>query len=142
VQGVQQTTDVIDVVAYPEGAFDVLRHPGTGPKVGGETCRLGTLQQLFFQSLTLILVELERSSAGRNRLQSGSAAPAQIMLPTAYAAGIDAHRAGHLGLGKTLLKQSDSVLALALQFFRTALRSDKPPPLNNDSIGLYLCRNQ
>jgi hypothetical protein len=40
------------------------------------------------------------------------------------------------------LKQSDGVLALALQLFRTALRSDKPPPLNKSSIGLYLCRNQ
>lgn len=31
---------------------------------------------------------------------------------------------------------------LALQLFRTALRSDSSPPSNKDSIGHYLCRNQ
>ena len=71
------------------GLLDEFGHTGAGPKIGGESSRLSSLEQMLFQALTLAGRQFGRPAAGRNRLQRRAAATAQVVLPATYAAGID-----------------------------------------------------
>ena len=133
--GVQQAADVIDVVANPKRALNVLGHAGTGPQISRESSCSRALEQMLFQSLSLSRGKLAWPAAGGHRLQRRSATETQIVLPSPYAARIDIHCPGHFSLSKSLFQQCDGMLPLALQLFRTALRSDSSPPSNKDSIG-------
>ncbi len=142
VHGVQQPTNVIDMIAHAEAAFDVLGDARTGPQVGGESRRLRPAQQLLFQLLALAQRQFRWSSAGRNGLQSGLACGALGALPATHAARIHLQKASDFSLRQILLEQIDGALPFALQLLRTALRSDRSPPHNKSGIGHYLCRNQ
>ena len=133
---------MIDVVANAKRALNVLGDAGTGPQISWESSHSRALKQMLFQPLALSRGKLAWPAAGRHRLQRRSAAETQIALPSSYATRIDIHGASHFGLSKSLFQQCDGMLPLALQLFRTALRSDSSPPSNKDSIGHYLCRNQ
>ena len=66
VHGVQQPTNVIDVIAHAEAALDMFGDARTGPQIGSESCRLRPAQQLLLQLLALLPRQFRRSSAGRN----------------------------------------------------------------------------
>ena len=142
VHGVQQSTNVIHVIAHTEAALDVLGDPRTGPQIGAESRRLRTSQQLLLQLLALLRRQFRRSSAGWNGSESSFASAALGTLPTADAARVNLEDAGDFSLRQALLEQIDGALTFALQLFRTALRSDRSPPHHQSSIGHYLCRNQ
>ncbi len=126
---------MIDVVANAKRALNVLGDTGTGPQISRESSYSRALEQMLFQPLALGRGKLAWSAAGGHRLQCRSAAETQIALPSSYATRIDIHGAGHFGLSKSLFQQCDGMLPLALQLFRTALRSDSSPPSDKDIIG-------
>jgi hypothetical protein len=134
---VQQAADVIDVVANAKGVLNVLGHARAGPQISWESNCPRALEQMLFQPLALSRGELARPAAGGHRLQRRSAAEKQIMLPSPYAPRIEIHGPGHFGLSKSFFQQCDGMLPLALQLFRTAVRSDNSPPSDKDSIGHY-----
>lgn len=142
VHGVQQAADVIGVITNAKSALDMLGHAGTGPQIGRESGCLRSLEQLFLQLLALARREFQRPSAGGKRFESGPAAEAQGVLPAAHAARIDIQTARDFSLRQPLAEQIGGALALALQLFGSALRPDRSPPKNKNSIGLYFCRTQ
>jgi hypothetical protein len=133
---------VIDMIANAKRAFDVFGHARTGPEIGSESGSMCALEQMPLQPLTLPRGEFKRPPACRDRFQCRPPADFQIMLPTTHAARIDIEAACDLGLSNPLFQESDGMLTFTLQLFWTALRSDRSPPHNKNSIGHYLCRNQ
>ena len=125
---VQQPPDMIDVIANAKCALDVFGHPGAGPKVGCEPGGVRALEQMPLQSLALTRRKSGWSATGRNRLQRRSPAQTQITLPAPHAASIHSHPTSHFRLRQPLTKQFHSPLPRTLQFFRTAMRSDRSPP--------------
>jgi hypothetical protein len=142
VHGVQQASDVIHVIAHAESALDVLGHPGTSPKIGGESGGLRAFEQVPFQPLAVALGEFGRPATGRNSFERRPAAKSRSVLPAPHAARIYVQAAGDFGLGQAMVEQIDGALAFALKFLRTALWTDRSPRHNKNGIGHYLCTIQ
>ena len=126
---------MIDVGASAKRALNVRGDTGTGPQISRESSYSRAREEMLFHPLALGRGTLAWSAAGGPRLECRSAAETQIALPSSYATRIDIHGAGHFGLSEPLLQQCDGMLPLALQLFRTALRSDSSPPSDKDIIG-------
>ncbi len=122
---------MIDVVANAKGVLNVLGHTRTSPEIGGESGRQGTLEQMFFQPPPLPWGEFEWSATGGNCLQCRPATQTQIVFPSPHTTRVHIQYASDFGLGNALREQLSRPFALALQFLRTALRSDRSPPHSN-----------
>jgi len=78
---VQQTRDVVDVVADPKLPFDQLVHPVHRPALGGETGGNGPTFQLPHQSLPFGTGQARRAPAGFAAPQGPHSALLELMRP-------------------------------------------------------------
>ena len=143
-QGVQQSANVIDVIANAEATSNELTDASAGPKIARKTGRLSPLEQSFLQLSFLLSTQLGRPAGGWLGAQ-GLPAPFPVGgLPASHAAAVDSEQTGHLDRQVSLLQQFDGTLTSMFQLLWAAVRShDMSSGADyTGSVGHYLYSSQ
>ncbi len=122
-QSVQQTADMIRVIADPEAVRDPLRHPRTGPQVGFKSSGLGTAQQTFFQLTAVGRTQSLWTPRDWASGQGTFSTPARRRVPAPHAAPIHAYATGHFDRRHAVPQQTQSPKSSSFLFLRTHGRS-------------------
>jgi hypothetical protein len=137
-QGVQETTDMVDMVAQPESVLDELSYPGAGPQVGFESGCLGSFEQGFFQSTPGFIVQPPRTTGGRPGLDALAAALPEGGAPTPNAPSVTTDNACDFHREMVFLQQLNGSETTTFEILRASRWPHRTPPVHR--IGHLLCR--
>ncbi|MCZ7564514.1 MAG: hypothetical protein M5U08_12670 [Burkholderiales bacterium] len=137
-QVMQQSPDMIDVVADAEPLLDELGHARTGPKIGIKTGRERPFDQQRLETTLLMSLELWRSAGRSSGAHCRLAVLACRCLPASHAASIHTYSPRNFRRKQPFVQQCQRAQSAALQLFWTSGRSHGTPPTG--SIGHYLRR--
>jgi hypothetical protein len=124
-QVMKQSTDMVDVVIDTEALLNELGHARTGPQIGVEPTRQGTLEQQRFKSALLCHLELRRPSRRLPCQHRCLTVLAHRGLPAPHAAPIHTDAPGDFPGQQALLEQRQGTQAPALQFLWASGRSHR-----------------
>jgi hypothetical protein len=139
-QSMQETTDMVDVVAQPEAVENELSHAGAGPQVGGKPSRLGPFEQSLFQATLVFLIQPRGTAGGGPGFDGLTATFPEGGVPTSYAPSVTTDHTCDFNRRMALLQQFDGAVTTTFEILWASGRPHRTPPAH--SIGHSLYRSQ